>query len=71
MAGNVDPIIPLVLMVRGLLELEFLREYGRPKEMEPWIRSWGSEAEGISPPALRQAIAREATKMAANYQGLS
>lgn len=38
MAGNVDPIIPLVLMVRGLLELEFLREYGRPKEMEPWER---------------------------------
>jgi proteasome accessory factor B len=49
----------------------FTVRISEPKEMEPWIRSWGSEVEVVSPPALRQAIAREATRMAANYQGLN
>jgi predicted DNA-binding transcriptional regulator YafY len=38
--------------------------------MEPWIRSWGAEVEVLSPPSLRQAIAEEATRMAARYQGI-
>jgi proteasome accessory factor B len=41
-----------------------------PKEMQPWIRSWGAEVEVLSPAALRQALAEEATKMAAVYQGI-
>ena len=48
----------------------FVVRISEPKEMEPWIRSWGAEVEVLSPPSLRQAIAQEATKMAARYQGI-
>ncbi len=41
-----------------------------PKEMHPWIRSWGAEVEVIAPQSLRQLIAEEAARMAAIYQGL-
>ncbi|MBN1934527.1 MAG: WYL domain-containing transcriptional regulator [Anaerolineae bacterium] len=41
-----------------------------PKEMHPWIRSWGAEVEVISPPSLRQIIAEEAARMAALYGGI-
>jgi proteasome accessory factor B len=38
-----------------------------PREMAPWIRSWGPEAEVLAPPALRQAIAADARRAAAVY----
>ncbi len=41
-----------------------------PKEMQPWIRSWGAEVEVIAPPFLRQVIAEEAARMAALYGGM-
>lgn len=41
-----------------------------PREMRPWIRSWGPEVEVLSPQSLRQAIADEAARMAAVYQRL-
>lgn len=41
-----------------------------PKEMHPWIRSWGAEVEVVSPPSLRQVIAEEALRMAALYGGV-
>jgi proteasome accessory factor B len=39
-----------------------------PKEMQPWIRSWGPEVEVLAPPALRQTIAQEAARMASVYR---
>jgi predicted DNA-binding transcriptional regulator YafY len=48
----------------------FTVSVSEPKEMRPWIRSWGAEVEVLSPPALRQTIAEEAAKMAAVYQGI-
>ena len=48
----------------------FTVRVSEPKEMRPWIRSWGAEVEVLSPPMLRQAIAEEAAKMAAVYQGM-
>jgi predicted DNA-binding transcriptional regulator YafY len=39
-----------------------------PREMRPWIRSWGAEVEVLSPPSLRQEIAEEAGRMATTYQ---
>ncbi len=38
-----------------------------PREMRPWIRSWGAEVEVLAPPALRQAIAEEAQRLATLY----
>jgi proteasome accessory factor B len=46
----------------------FTVHISEPKEMQPWIRSWGPEVEVLAPPSLRQAIAEEATRMAAIYQ---
>lgn len=40
-----------------------------PREMQPWIRSWGPDVEVLSPMSLRQAIAEEAARMADLYQG--
>lgn len=48
----------------------FTVHISEPKEMQPWIRSWGPEVEVLSPPSLRQAIAEEASRMAAIYQRL-
>jgi proteasome accessory factor B len=48
----------------------FTVQISEPKEMHPWIRSWGAEVEVISPPSLRQIIAEEATRTAAIYQGI-
>ncbi len=41
-----------------------------PKEMHPWIRSWGAEVEVLAPPSLRREIAQESMRMAAIYQGI-
>ena len=30
-----------------------------PQEMQPWIRSWGSQVEVLEPETLRQSIAEE------------
>ena len=57
-------------------EIDDLREGGclftvhvsAPKEMQPWIRSWGAEVEVLAPLALRQTIAKEAARMAELYQ---
>ncbi len=38
-----------------------------PREMRPWIRSWGSEVEVIKPQALRQEMAEEARRLAQLY----
>jgi predicted DNA-binding transcriptional regulator YafY len=47
----------------------FTVRVSEPKEMQPWIRSWGAEVEVLSPPSLRQELAQEATRMAAVYRG--
>jgi predicted DNA-binding transcriptional regulator YafY len=46
----------------------FAVRVSEPKEMQPWVRSWGGEVEVLSPPSLRQAIAEEALRMAAVYR---
>jgi predicted DNA-binding transcriptional regulator YafY len=46
----------------------FAVRVSEPKEMQPWVRSWGAEVEVLSPPSLRQAIAEEAQRMAAVYR---
>lgn len=59
-------------------EIDDLRDGGclftvyvsEPREMQPWIRSWGPDVEVLAPPALRQAVAEEAARMAALYQGI-
>jgi len=48
----------------------FTVHVSEPKEMQPWIRSWGAEVEVIAPPFLRQFIAEEAARMAALYGGM-
>jgi predicted DNA-binding transcriptional regulator YafY len=47
----------------------FTVRVSEPKEMQPWIRSWGAEVEVLSPPSLRQELAQEATRMAVVYRG--
>lgn len=39
-----------------------------PREMRPWIRSWGAEVEVLSPEALRADLADEAQRLAAVYR---
>jgi predicted DNA-binding transcriptional regulator YafY len=39
-----------------------------PREMRPWIRSWGSEVEVLEPPALRAEMAKQARRTAERYQ---
>ncbi len=48
----------------------FTVRVSEPKEMMPWIRSWGAEVEVLGPPLVRKAIADEAAKMAATYAGI-
>lgn len=42
-----------------------------PREMRPWIRSWGAEAEVLSPSELREELAAEARRLVALYPGES
>lgn len=39
-----------------------------PKEMMPWIRSWGADVEVLTPDSLRQHLAREIRRMADLYE---
>lgn len=39
-----------------------------PREMRPWIRSWGAEVEVVRPAALRGELADEAHRLAELYQ---
>lgn len=38
-----------------------------PREMRPWIRSWGADVEVVEPIALRSQMAEEARRLAALY----
>ena len=49
----------------GLL---FSVQVGDPREMLPWIRSWGGEVETLEPPELRAEIGAEAWRAAAHYE---
>jgi proteasome accessory factor B len=39
-----------------------------PREMRPWIRSWGADVEVLEPPQLRAEIAEQAQRMMQQYQ---
>jgi predicted DNA-binding transcriptional regulator YafY len=39
-----------------------------PKEVAWWAMSWGSEAEVLEPPELREYVANEVRKMAGLYR---
>ena len=39
-----------------------------PREMRPWIRSWGAEVEVLTPASLRADLAEEARRLAELYQ---
>ena len=39
-----------------------------PREMRPWIRSWGADVEVLEPRDLRDEMAEQAQRMAARYQ---
>ncbi len=39
-----------------------------PREMRPWIRSWGADVEVLEPPALRAEMAEQAQRMVERYQ---
>ena len=43
-------------------------QVGDPREMLPWIRSWGGEVEVLEPPELRAEIGAEAWRAAAHYE---
>ena len=43
-------------------------EVGEPREMLPWIRSWGGEVEVLEPPDLRAEIGADAWRAAAHYE---
>ncbi len=45
----------------------FTVEVSQPREMVPWIRSWGAEVEVLEPPELRQALIEEARQLAQRY----
>jgi predicted DNA-binding transcriptional regulator YafY len=47
--------------------LEFSVEIADPREMQPWIRSWGSEVEVLNPKSLRQMIASDAQRLYQRY----
>jgi proteasome accessory factor B len=39
-----------------------------PREMRPWIRSWGAEVEVLEPTELRAEMAEQTRRMAERYQ---
>ncbi len=41
---------------------------GEPREMLPWIRSWGGEVEVLEPPELRAEVGADAWRAAAHYE---
>jgi len=45
----------------------FTVEVSQPREMVPWIRSWGAEVEVLEPPELRQTLMEEARRLAERY----
>jgi CRISPR-associated endonuclease/helicase Cas3 len=49
----------------GLIWRAFIAE---PREMMPWVRSWGSDAEVLEPENVREEIAEEARKMMEMYR---
>jgi len=42
-------------------------QVAEPQEMLPWIRGWGADVEVIEPEGLRQALRREAQRLADTY----
>ncbi len=51
----------------GLL---FSVKVSEPREMLPWIRSWGGDVEALEPPELRAEIGADAWRAAAHYETL-
>jgi predicted DNA-binding transcriptional regulator YafY len=49
----------------GLL---FTVRVSNPREMRPWIRSWGAEVEVLEPSELRNEMAEQVRRMAERYQ---
>lgn len=43
-------------------------EIAEPREMLPWIRGWGADCEVLEPKELREALKREARKLARVYK---
>lgn len=43
-------------------------QVGEPREMLPWIRSWGGEVEVLEPPELRAEVGADAWRAAAHYE---
>jgi predicted DNA-binding transcriptional regulator YafY len=52
----------------GLL---FTVRVSEPREMRPWIRSWGADVEVLEPISLRDQMAEEARRLAELYGGAS
>ena len=42
-----------------------------PREMRPWIRSWGADVEVLEPTALRNEMVDQARRMAELYQSFA